>query len=268
VSGNEIAFADVRAETLTVASQFGAQVDLVIEASPSHRLTTEVSSRAVSAADEAPVRGADSSATEGRLPRAIVSKSRCGALGALVVALGSVATVAAVDGARAAPTARCSAASLPPARASTTLPRAVDSMRLRIVAAARRCDYAALVRLGNERGRGLAFSYGGTMSAPAFWRMLERNDHQPRPMEALVKLLSMPHATVALNGRDVAPNRARFYIWPRAHRVDPSAADWRQLRTLYSASQIERMRRGGSGYLGYRVGITPAGDWQFFIAGD
>jgi hypothetical protein len=32
--------------------------------------------------------------------------------------------------------------------------------------------------------------------------------------------------------------------------------------------QIERIRRGGSGYLGYRIGITPTGDWQFFVAGD
>ena len=210
-----------------------------------------------------------SSATHARRLRAIVSTRRCAAVAALVVALGSVATLAAVAGARAAPSARCSAASLPPARASTALPRAVDSMRLRIVAAARRCDYAALVRLGNERGRGLTFSYGGTMSPPAFWRMLERNGPEPRPMEALVKLLSMPHATVALNGREVAPVRARFYIWPRAHRANPSESDWRELRRLYMASQIERMRRGGGGgYLGYRIGIMPAGDWQFFIAGD
>jgi hypothetical protein len=201
-------------------------------------------------------------------PRASVAARRLSAVAALIVALGAVAAVAAVERSRAAPSARCSASSLPPERANTALPRAVDSMRLRVVAAARRCDYAALVRLGNERGRGLEFSYGGTLSASAFWRRLERNGPEPRPMEALVKLFSMPHATVALNGREVTPNRARFYVWPRAHRANASASDWRQLRTLYTAAQIERMRRGGSGYLGYRVGITPAGDWQFFIAGD
>jgi hypothetical protein len=200
--------------------------------------------------------------------RAIVSPRRSGAVAASVVALVAVVAVAAADRAPAAPSARCSATSLPPARADTALPRAVDSMRLRIVAAARRCDYAALVRLGNERGRDLAFSYGGTTSASAFWRRLERSGAEPRPMEALVKLLFMPHATVALNGREVAPNRARFYVWPRAYRANPSRADWRQLRTLYTAAQIERMRRAAGGYLGYRVGITPTGDWQFFIAGD
>jgi hypothetical protein len=141
-------------------------------------------------------------------------------------------------------------------------------MRLRIVAAARRCDYAALVRLGNERGRGLAFSFGGTSDAAAFWRTLERNGPRPRPMGALVKLLSLPHATVGFDGRAVPRARARFYVWPRAHRLNPSASDWRALRVLYTQAQIDAMRRGGSGYLGYRVGITPAGDWQYFIAGD
>jgi hypothetical protein len=162
---------------------------------------------------------------------------------------------------------RCSASSLPAAKSVAGLPPRVASIRLRIVAAARRCDYAALVRLGNERGRGLAFSYGGTTSAPQFWRMLERNG-RPRPMEALVKLLALPYATVGLDGRAVPRARARFYVWPRAHRLHPSARDWQAVRVLYTQAQIDAMRRGGTGYLGYRVGITPAGDWQYFIAGD
>ena len=198
--------------------------------------------------------------------------------GSLLVALGAAATVAVAVTATAhgagGPTAeshgaRCSASSLPPARAVAGLPPRVASMRLRIVAAARRCDYATLVRLGNEAGRGLAFSYGANRSAPELWRMLERGaGPEPRPMEALVKLLSMPYATVGFDGRAVPPSRARFYVWPSAHRENPSARDWRALRTLYTEAQIERMRRGGAGYLGYRVGITPAGDWQYFIAGD
>lgn len=162
----------------------------------------------------------------------------------------------------------CSASKLPAAKPVTGLPPRVASMRVRIVAAARRCDYAALVRLGNERGRGLAFSYGGTASAAQFWRMLERKGTRPRPMEALVKVLSLPHAAVAASGRTVPPARAQFYVWPSAHRLNPTARDWHAVRALYSQAQIDSMRRGGTGYLGYRVGITPAGDWQYFIAGD
>jgi hypothetical protein len=163
---------------------------------------------------------------------------------------------------------RCSASSLPPAKRVAGLPPRVASMRLRIVAAARRCDYAALVRLGKERGRGLAFSYGGSTSAAAYWRMLERNGPRPRPMEALVKVLSLPYAAVGVDGRAVPRTRARFYVWPRAHRLNPSARDWQALRVLYTQAQIDAMRRAGIGYRGYRVGITPAGDWQYFVAGD
>jgi hypothetical protein len=192
------------------------------------------------------------------------------ASGAAAVAAAAVTIVAGAGAAGQGSVAaeRCSASSLPPARPVAGLPPRVASMRSRIVAAARRCDYAALVRLGNERGRGLAFSYGATLSAPRFWRMLERSGPRPRPMEALVKLLSLPYATVALDGRAVPPARARFYVWPSAHRTNPSPRDWRALRALYTQAQIDAMRRGGTGYLGYRVGITPAGDWQYFIAGD
>ena len=162
----------------------------------------------------------------------------------------------------------CSASSLPAGGPVAGLPPAVASMRLRIVAAARRCDYGALVGLGRERGRPFHFSYGATMSAPQFWRMLERTGGEPKPMEALVKILSMPYATVAFSGRAVPRERARFYIWPSAHRERPTTRDWQALRPLYTQAQIDAMRRGGSGYLGYRVGITPAGDWQYFVAGD
>ena len=169
----------------------------------------------------------------------------------------AAAAFAGERGAASPGTARCSASSLPAGRAVAGLPRAVASMRLRIIAAARRCDYAALERLG-KAGRGFTFTYGAERSAAAFWRALERAGPAPRPMAALVKVLSMPFT------RD----EARSYTWPPAHRERPTARDWQALRTLYPAALIERMRRGGSGYLGYRVGITAAGDWQYFVAGD
>ncbi len=77
-------------------------------------------------------------------------------------------------------------------------------------------------------------------------------------MEALVRVLALPYAR----------NEANFYVWPSAHRARPRERDWNVLRTLYPPGLIERMKRQGTGYLGYRVGITPAGDWQYFVAGD
>jgi hypothetical protein len=131
-------------------------------------------------------------------------------------------------------------------------------MRLRIIAAARACDYPALGRLADERGRGLKFTFGDERSATRYWRRLERARATPRPMLALVKVLSLPFAR----------NETGFYVWPSAHRERPTARDWRALSALYSQAQIDQMRQGGQGYLGYRVGITPAGNWQYFIAGD
>ena len=201
--------------------------------------------------------------------RSFRSRSAAAAAFVAVAAAAGAAAIAApsATGAKAHPSG-CSAASLPAGRAVPGLPHAVATMRLWIIAAARRCDYATLVRLGNERGRGFTFSYGATQTAPQFWRAGERSSVRPRPMEALVKLLSLPHAAVALNGRATTPQRARLYVWPSAHRERPTERDWRALRTLYTAAQIERMKRGGTGYLGYRVGITPQGDWQYFVAGD
>jgi hypothetical protein len=188
---------------------------------------------------------------------------------AAAVCLAAALVAAAGAGPRreAAP-ALCSARSLPPAKRVSGLPPRVASLRLRIVEAARRCDYSALVRLGDERGRGLAFSFGATSDAAGFWRMLERSGPRPKPMEALVELLALPFAAVAPDGRAVPRRRARFYVWPRAHRLHPSESDWRALRVLYTQRRIDAMRRAGIGYSGYRVGITPQGDWQYFVAGD
>lgn len=153
--------------------------------------------------------------------------------------------------------AQCSASKLPAARAVTGLPKAVAALRLRIVAAARRCDYAALERIGNERGTRLAFSYGADRSAAAYWRKLERAGAKPPPMAALVKIFAMP--STRFEG---------FHVWPSAHRLRPTERDWQALRTLYTPAQIEQMKHGGIGYIGYRAGITPAGDWVYFISGD
>jgi hypothetical protein len=173
----------------------------------------------------------------------------------MLVTLGTAAGAAGVKELGRA--SECSAAGLAAAQPVPGLPRRVASMRLRIDAAARRCDFGALARLAHENGRGLEFSFGAERSPAAFWRKLERRPERPRPMEALVKILKMPFV-----------HDGRFYSWPSAHQRRPKERDWRALRTLYTERQIAAMRRGGIGYLGYRAGFTASGDWQFFVAGD
>jgi len=169
------------------------------------------------------------------------------------------ALAAAIVAATASASARssCSASGLSTSLPAQKVPAAVASVRARIVRAAVACDYAALERIGREKGS-FAFSYGAERSAAAYWRTLERKGG--KPLGRLVKILELP----------VTRNEAKAYAWPSAYTEKPKAADWNALvrAGVYTRREVDRMRAGGNVYLGYRVGITPKGDWQFFIAGD
>ena len=153
--------------------------------------------------------------------------------------------------------ARCSAARLSSRLPAQKLPAPVASMRVRITRAAVACDYAALERLARERGRSFEFSFGAGRSPAAFWRRLEQT-RQDDPLAKLVGILRLPFT------RD----RRGGYDWPSAYRLKPTKADWDALLAVYSRAEVERFRKSEIGYYGYRAGISRAGDWQFFIAGD
>lgn len=160
---------------------------------------------------------------------------------------------------RDAGSARCSASTLSPeaGAARPVLPPPVESMRRRIVAAAVACDYAALAALGDEKGKGLSFSFGAGEDPAAYWKEAEQ---QGDPVLAqMVKVLHLPHAK----------DEEGTFVWPAVHITGPkSEADWKALEGLYPAEQLRNMREADVGYLGLRVGITAKGDWQFAIAGD
>jgi hypothetical protein len=170
----------------------------------------------------------------------------------VVAALAASAAFAATGSAK----ATCSASGLSATLPKQQLPAPVSAMRAKIARAAVRCDYAALERLG---GKSFSYSFGASGSAAAYWRRLERTTKE-RPLARLVKILSLP----------VTRNEARAYAWPSAYTTKPKAAAWNTLvrAGVYTRAEVDRMRRGGNVYYGYRVGITPKGDWQFFVAGD
>ncbi len=118
-----------------------------------------------------------------------------------------------------------------PASAATTVPAPVAKTRLAILKAAQAHDYAALAKLiGN---RPITFTYGPTAGGPvAYWKRLERQGG--KPLATLAGLLKNPGVKFQGN-----------YVWPRAY-AKPT----------------------GPGYYGYRVGISPAGRWLFFVRGD
>lgn len=154
------------------------------------------------------------------------------------------------------PTATCSASSLSAdLPAQDGLPDAVATLRDRIAGAAVACDYDALQELALEGTTGFTASYGSETSAADFWRGEE--ERGGKPLAKLVQILATPF------GR----NEADFYAWPSAYTDRPTEAQWLSLDGIYTPAEIASFKELGS-YLGYRVGITPSGDWQFFVAGD
>ena len=141
------------------------------------------------------------------------------------------------------------------------LPAAVAEVRQRVFDAAVACDYETLEEIALERGEGFTYSYGDASSAAAYWREVEEAGAEtPLPMRALATILTMPYTR----------NEAGSYAWPTAYSENPTDEAWEALVVsgLYTREEVDAMRTGGTGYLGYRTAITPDGDWQFFVAGD
>jgi hypothetical protein len=137
--------------------------------------------------------------------------------------------------------------------ADPALPAAVSDLRTQIAAAATACDYDRLQALALAQD-GFTYSYGGETSAADYWAGAEERG------EGVLKILveSLGQAGHLYQGN---------WVWPTAYSDTPTAADWQALSGLYPADRITSWRETGQ-FLGYRVGITPAGDWQFFVAGD
>jgi hypothetical protein len=160
------------------------------------------------------------------------------------------------------PQARCSATgAVATPLPEQDLPEPVAEVRQRIFDAALACDYEALEAIALEKGEGFTFSYGGGTDASDYWRDVEEaGTETPLPMRALATILTMPFTR----------NEAGSYAWPTAYSESPTDEAWRALVVsgLYTQEEVDAMRAGGTGYLGYRTAITADGDWQFFVAGD
>jgi ABC-type glycerol-3-phosphate transport system substrate-binding protein len=134
-----------------------------------------------------------------------------------------------------------------------SLPAPVAEARREIAAAAVACDYERLQAIALEQD-GFTYSYGGETSASDYWAGEEERGEQP--MRILVESLRQ-------DGHQYQGN----WVWPEAYADAPSDEAWEELSGIYPPDQITSWREQGQ-FLGYRVGITPDGDWQFFVAGD
>jgi hypothetical protein len=134
------------------------------------------------------------------------------------------------------------------------LPEAVAAKRLAILEAARSRDADAVAALAADQ---FSYTFGGPVEGgpAAYWRELEANGEQP--LEALAAILELPD-TLA-NG---------IYVWPFVYdKTEDQVTDYeRELLSTLPADAATFVP--GGGYLGWRAGIEPDGDWIFFVSGD
>jgi hypothetical protein len=136
------------------------------------------------------------------------------------------------------------------------LPPAVEQTRAALLEAAESGDYEQLAPLIPDE---FSYTFGGAVQGGpiAYWEELERTTRE-RPLETLEALLRMPY--VLTRGT---------YVWPWAYTAtSESQLSPHEKELLAPLRGLEDIIVEGTGYLGWRTGIEPDGDWAFFVAGD
>jgi hypothetical protein len=137
------------------------------------------------------------------------------------------------------------------------LPEPVADAHARLLEAAESGDYEELEPLIPSTG--FEYTFGGPVEGGpiAYWQELERSTVE-RPLENLEAALKMPYTL-----------SRGIYVWPFAYdveSVEDLTAHEREL--LAPLGPLDTLFVEGTGYLGWRAGIDPEGNWVFFVAGD
>lgn len=146
----------------------------------------------------------------------------------------------------------------------TLLPRAVQQKRQALINAARTGNVGAIRAVIDANGVVPALVYD-EIDDPI--QHLKDSSGDGEGQEILAILLEVLQAGYA----HVEPDTdAEIYVWPYfAHiRLDTLSPEQRvELFTLVTAGDYEDMKAFGA-YNFFRVGISPDGVWQYFLAGD
>ena len=134
------------------------------------------------------------------------------------------------------------------------LPEAVEAKRVAILEAARSGDADAVAALASDP---FNYSFGGPVEGgpAAYWRELEANGEQP--LEALAAILELPYTL-----------SSGIYVWPFAYDKTEEQITEHERELLATLPADAATFIPGGGYLGWRAGIEPDGDWVFFVSGD
>jgi hypothetical protein len=137
------------------------------------------------------------------------------------------------------------------------LPPAVAETHAKLLEAAESGDYDSLRPV--IPATGFEYTFGGPVEggAIAYWQELERSTVE-RPLENLEAVLKMPYTL-----------SRGIYVWPFAYDVtDVSELSPHERELLAPLGPLDTLFVEGTGYLGWRAGIDPQGNWVFFVAGD
>ena len=83
-------------------------------------------------------------------------------------------------------------------------------------------------------------------------------------MLVVARTLSLSHAVIE------NPDGPDIYVWPSAAAIawgELSDEQRSELEMIYSPEEIQGFADFGA-FIGWRVGITETGEWQFLVAGD
>ena len=149
-------------------------------------------------------------------------------------------------------------------RDTALLPAPVARIREQILEAARSGDIERLRPIIDGNGITPTFSFGGETDAIAFWKETS-GDSEGRELLAIMSEIF--EAGFLHSGAGTADE---IYIWPYFAEIPLdklTPAQQVELYRLVTAQDVKDMREFGS-YIFYRAGITPDGQWQYFVAGD
>jgi hypothetical protein len=106
----------------------------------------------------------------------------------------------------------------------------------------------------------LRYTFGGPVEggAVAYWKRLERTTEE-RPLETLAEILRMPYTL-----------HHGLYVWPFAFATPPADLTSYELELLEPIADRQDVRAWKSfgGYVGWRAGFSPEGEWLYYLAGD
>lgn len=156
----------------------------------------------------------------------------------------------------------CSAAGTTGAVNGTdTLPEEAAATAAFLLDAAVRCDEPLLVTAATESDTQILF---GNADPSTFFGLPE-DDQQVYGVIATL----LTEVSYAAQADDSTP---ATFVWPRVATGDWAESDeaWQEVvdAGLLTQAEADEQRAAGSGYLGWRIGITGDGDWQFLTAGD